>query len=253
MKKRHITNKSKINVIICFILKLLVILSAINQGLQKNLVNVLLCVLTLLLFKLLDFVTKDFKIKLPNTLVVIVYIFIFSANILGEVQNFYGIFPEWDTMLHIINGFICAAVGFSLIDIMNSKSISINPIFITIVAFCFSMTMGVFWEFIEFSIDHYLNLDMQKDQTINKISSVYLNINKENNPIKINNINKTIIYTNKDNYIIEDGYLDIGLGDTIKDLFVNFIGALIFSFIGYSYIKNKEKHLFLEMFIPKKV
>ena len=47
------------------------------------------------------------------------------------------------------------------------------------------------------------------------------------------------------------GYLDIGILDTMKDLFVNFIGAVVFSFIGYFYVKNRGKGWFAKRFIPK--
>ena len=211
-----------------------------------------MCVLTLVLFTLPDLVSRKLNLKLPNTLEAVVYIFIFSAEILGEIQNFYGVFPHWDTLLHTINGFICAAVGFSLADLLNENAddIEMTPAFLALVAFCFSMTIGIFWEFIEFSIDHYLAMDMQKDQIVYAISSVELNKKMSNKPIRIDNINKTIIY-NDSGITIVDGYLDIGIYDTMKDLFVNFVGALVFSMIGYVYIKNRDKHPFAEMFIPK--
>ncbi len=94
---------------------------------------------------------------------------------------------------------------------------------------------------------------MQKDRIIQRISSVELNESGENTPVKINNIEKTEIYS-KDGTIttIENGYLDIGIIDTMKDLFVNFIGAIAYSFIGYTYIKNREKYKFAKNFIPVK-
>ena len=92
---------------------------------------------------------------------------------------------------------------------------------------------------------------MQKDRIVQRISSVKLNENGENSPVKINNIEKTEIYS-KDGTIttIENGYLDIGIIDTMKDLFVNFIGAIVYSFIGYIYIKTRGKYKFAKNFIP---
>lgn len=253
MKKKNITDKSKTNIIIYLLLRTLVIISLIAQGFHGNWNNVFLCVLTLILFTLPDLLSKKLSLKLPNTLEAIVYIFIFSAEILGEIQNFYGVFPHWDTMLHTLNGFLCAAVGFSLVDLLNNNidAIDITPAFVSLVAFCFSMTIGVFWEFVEFSIDKYLDKDMQKDQIVDKINSVKINEETSNEIVSIKNIQKAIVYTDDSSIVINDGYLDIGLYDTMKDLFVNFIGAIIFCLIGYVYIKNRDEHSFAEMFIPK--
>ena len=48
-----------------------------------------------------------------------------------------------------------------------------------------------------------------------------------------------------------DHQLDIGLLDTMKDLFVNFIGAVVFSVIGYFYVKGRGKGTFASRFIPR--
>lgn len=259
MKKKmskKVREKATLNIAIYFILRILVVLSMVAQGMHGNWNNVFLCILTLLLFTVPTFISKTFNIKLPNTLEITVYLFIFASEILGEIQNFYGIFTHWDTMLHTLNGFLCASVGFSLIDILNNTDelrIHLTPIFVSLVAFCFSMTIGVIWEFGEFTVDQFLHKDMQKDRIINEISSVKINPKEENEPIYIDNINKTIIYSNnnKTTTVIEGGYLELGLNDTIKDLFVNFIGAIVFSIIGFLYLKNREGYKFAEKFIAK--
>ena len=127
-----------------------------------------------------------------------------------------------------------------------------TPIFVALVAFCFSMTIGVLWEFGEFAADRYLNLDMQKDRVVQKISSVTLNKENKNDPVVIDNINKTEIYSNNNQNIttIENGYLDLGIIDTMKDLVVNFIGAIVFSVLGFLYIKDRDEYRFIERFIP---
>ena len=255
MKKERKTKSSKKtkNITIYFVLRILVVISLVGQAIRGNWNNVFLCVGTLLLFTMPTFLSKQFHADLPTTLEIIVYLFIYSAEILGEIQNFYGIIPHWDTMLHTLNGFLCAAVGFSLIDILNHNEnfhINMSPAFAALVAFCFSMTIGILWEFGEFTVDYYLNKDMQKDSIINKISSVKINEEGKNEPIIIEDINQTIIQ-NEEEVIIIDGYLDIGLIDTMKDLFVNFLGALVFSVLGYLYTKNREGFRFTELFLPK--
>ncbi len=236
------------------ILRFLVILCMVEQSLKGNWNNVFMCFVTLILFTVPTIASRTFKVKLPTTLEIIVYLFIFSAEILGEIQNFYGIFKHWDTMLHTLNGFLAAAIGFSLIDILNRNErfhIKMTPIFVSLVAFCFSMTIGVLWEFGEFAVDRYLDKDSQKDRIVTKISSVELNNENKNEPVIIDNIKKTKIYSNNSKITtIEGGYLDIGIIDTMKDLFVNFIGAVVFSVLGFLYIKDRDEYQFIERFIP---
>lgn len=251
--KYNQTNKKSI--IVYSVLRLLVIISMIFQIVLGNISNALMCIVALVLFTLPTIISEKFKIGIPSLLETIIYLFIFSSAILGEINNFYGLIPFWDTMLHTLNGFICAGIGFSLVDLLNQsgQKINLSPLYVAIVAFCFSMTIGVLWEFYEFTADSLFRFDMQKDRIVQKISSVELNASGENNPIKINDIEKTEIYS-KDGTIttIENGYLDIGIIDTMKDLFVNFIGAIIYSFIGYIYIKSRGKYKFAKNFIPIK-
>lgn len=257
---KKVSPKAKENntltIVAYFVLRFLVILCMVGQSIHGNWNNVFLCLLTLILFTLPTIISRTFHITLPDTLEIIVYLFIFSSEILGEIQNFYGIFSHWDTMLHTLNGFLCAAVGFSLIDILNNTDnfhIKMTPSFVALVAFCFSMTIGVLWEFGEFAADRYLNKDMQKDRIVQKVTSVKLNPEGENIPIILENIKEVKIYSNQGEKVtvIEGGYLELGLIDTMKDLFVNFIGAIVFSTIGYLYIKNRDDYKFAERFIPR--
>ena len=241
---------------IYLILRFLVILCMILQLLRGDLNNALLCLLSLVLLFAPLFIQNKFEITLPDGLEIAIYLFIFSAEILGEINNFYGILPHWDTMLHTINGFLATAVGCSLVDLLNknSKSINLSPFYLCLVAFCFSMTIGVLWEFFEYAGDKFFNLDMQKDTIIQKISSVELNPDGENKPILFKDIDKTIIYDKEGNIlqVIENGYLDIGINDTMKDLFVNFIGAIVFSTLAFLGLKYNKNNSFINKFIPKK-
>lgn len=240
-----------------FVLRFLVIVTMVLQFIEGNYENVFMCALTLILFLIPIIIERKLNIKLPNTLEIIIFLFIFSAQILGEVQNFYGIFKYWDTILHTINGFLCAAIGFSMIDILNRSTKfhkMLTPAFVALVAFCFSMTVGVLWEFIEYGMDKTFNTDMQKDRVLSTISSVELNKEGKNKEEVVKDIEKTIIYGNlngKETVItINGGYLDIGINDTMKDLIVNFIGAVVFSILGLLYIKNRDEYRFAEEFMP---
>lgn len=248
--------KAKETLIVYFALRLLVIVCMVGQAMHGNWNNVFLCGFTLVLFTFPTLITNKFNIELPSFLEIIVYMFIFAAEILGEIQNFYGIFSHWDTMLHTLNGFLCAAVGFSLIDILNRGerfNIKLSPLFLSLVAFCFSMTIGVLWEFYEYASDRYFLLDMQKDRVVQVISSVELNKENKNVPVVLKDITKTeITYNNnKDTLTIEGGYLEVGINDTMKDLFVNFIGAVVFSILGFLYVKDRDEYKVIEKFIPR--
>ena len=211
------------NAIIYFILRFFVIVSLVFQLIHKNYNNVFLCILTLILFMIPTIVDKKLHIELPNALEIIILLFIFSAEILGEVRNFYGTFPHWDTILHTINGFL--------------------------------MAVGVCWEFFEYTFDKLTYTDMQKDKIVRNISSVALNEKNENVAILIKDIDKTIIEGKIDNkketIVINGGYLDIGLNDTIKDMMVNCVGAIIFSIIGYCYINGRKEGQVVKYFVPK--
>lgn len=248
----------KSSLLVYLVLRGLVIVCMILQILNGEWENVALCLLSLILFIIPFFIQNKFKITLPNTLEIIIFVFIFAAEILGEINNFYGIIPYWDTMLHTLNGFLATGVGFSLVDLLNenNKNFKLSPLYLAIVSFCFSMTIGVVWEFFEFSMDRYFKLDMQKDRVVETISSVHLDPEESNNPVVIDNIDKTIIYSKDSNGdVIEtiiDGYLDIGIIDTMKDLIVNFIGAITFSIIGALYVFNRDKYKIASNFIPVK-
>ena len=225
------------------------------QIFNGNFENVFLCVLTLLLFTMPGLLERKLDITLPNTLQIIILLFIYAAEILGEIGAYYVTFPYWDTVLHTLNGFLCAAIGFSLLDILNRHNearFHLSPLYLAIVAFCFSMTVGVIWEFFECTMDQLFFLDMQKDTVVNTIGSIMLDSTGGNTPYVLKNITDVIVVQadGTQTALGLGGYLDIGLLDTMEDLFVNFIGALTFSIIGYFYVRSRGKNKFAKRFIP---
>ena len=171
---------------------------------------------------------------------------------MGEINSYYTKIPYWDTMLHTINGFLMAAIGFTLVDIFNRSerfSVKLSPLFLAIVAFCFSMTVGVLWEFFEFAADTYLHMDMQKDWIVHEINSVMFNPDGLN---IVEHVKIDSLIVNGEDWIAKyGGYIDIGLIDTMKDLIVNFIGAVVFSIIGFFYVKSRGQGKFASAFIPR--
>lgn len=212
--------------------------------------SVFIALLSLGLFMIPSIISKTLDVDIPPTLEAIIYVFIFAAEILGEINAFYVKIPIWDTMLHTTNGFLMAAIGFALVDIMNRSdrfSMKLSPFFLAFVAFCFSMTVGVMWEFFEFSMDMFLGQDMQKDWIINTVTSVKLDPTGGNTPTSVA-INSVVI--NGEEWQL-GGYLDIGIIDTMKDLMVNFVGAVVFSVFGFLYVKSKGEGKLANSLIPK--
>ena len=204
----------------------------------------------LALFMLPLFIRRRFGIELPSTMQMIIIFHIFACEILGELSCYYVKYEYWDTIMHTAWGFLCAALGFSLVDILNHdnrRHFSLSPAYVAITAFCFSMTIGVLWEFFEFGADRLFMIDMQKDTIVTSFASVMLDETNSNIPIVVSGITDTAINGQP---LGLGGYLDIGLFDTMEDLFVNFIGALVFSVIGYFALK-KNSNVFVSHFVPR--
>ena len=252
---RHLWKEKRSVTLVYILLRTSVVLVMLAQIFNRNFENVFLCVLTLLLFMMPSVMKRKLDVELPNTLEIIILLFIYAAEILGEIGAYYVTFPYWDTVLHTLNGFLCAAIGFSLVDILNrssSERFNLSPLYMAIVAFCFSMTVGVIWEFFECTMDQLFFLDMQKDTVVSAIGSIMLDAAGGNHPVVIKNITDVIIVQadGTQTALGLGGYLDIGLLDTMEDLFVNFIGALTFSIIGYFYVKSRGENKFAKRFIP---
>ena len=240
----------KVTFAVYVVLRLVVIAVLVLSLINRRFENVFVCAMTLVLFLVPAFFQKNFGIELPSTLEIIIMLFIFAAEILGEIGAYYVKVPLWDTMLHTVNGFLCAAVGFSLVDLLNRNNrfkFHLSPLYLSIVAFCFSMTIGMLWEMFEFSADMLFATDIQKDFVVTKISSVALDPTLSNKAVIVDNISE--VYVNGEPLGL-GGYLDIGIIDTMKDLIVNFVGAVVFSVIGFFYVKSRGKGRFAKRFIP---
>ena len=232
------------------VLRLIVLATLVSSVIRGEYESAFICLLVLALFMLPFFIQQNFGIELPSTLEIIILLFIFAAEILGELECYFITYPHWDSMLHTTTGFLCAATGFALIDILNRNSrikFELSPIYVALAAFCFSMTVGVLWEFFEFGMDRLFHMDMQKDTVVQSITSVMLDPTNRNIPVTIDGIHSVAVNGQDLGF---DGYLDIGLYDTMADLFVNFIGAVVFSTIGYFYIKQRGKGRLAKAFIP---
>lgn len=166
------------------------------------------CILGVIALHLPDIFMRRFSRKVPSLMVVMYIIFLYAAIFLGEVRSFYYNIPNWDTILHTFSGGMLGALGFSIVTLLNKTEkipMNLSPFFVSLFAFSFAITIGVFWEFYEFSFDGLLGLNMQK-------------------------------------FMLEDGTQLIGraaLADTMEDLFVDALGAFIISLLGYLSIRYK--------------
>lgn len=180
------------------------------------LIQCLLGIVAIFIPKLLS---KKNKFKMPNMMYIIYMIFLYAAIFLGEVRDFYYRVPHWDTILHTFSGGGIGALGFSVVSLLNkSEDIKFNlsPFFVSLFAFCFAVSIGVFWEIYEFSFDGILGLNMQK-------------------------------------FALENGVDLVGrlaLKDTMKDLIVDALGAFVMCAIGYVSLKHKKG--WIEKFIITK-
>ena len=239
------TKENKTAFIIYTVLRILIVVVMIRAIIIGNYEAVFTCILTLLLLLIPSFLKGALRISIPPLFESIIYLFIFSANILGELAHFYSHIPIWDTMLHTLNGFLFAAVGFSTVDLLNrnSKKVKLSPLYLTLVAFCVSMTIGVLWEFFECGMDLFFGKDMQKDFIVDTIRSCKLDPTNNQKVFEVKDIVNTTITTRSGKAVtVEGGYLDIGLLDTMKDMFVNFIGAVVFCIFGFIYVKVGSKN-----------
>ena len=238
-----------------FLLRALVLVTLVRSAFLGHYEHMMLCVLTLLLLLLPSLIEHTLDIELPDLLESIILLFIFAAEILGEIDAFYIRIPFWDTILHTTWGFLCAGIGFALFDILNrsdSSKIKLTPLYMAISAIAFSMCIGACWEIFEYFADCFIGVDMQKDTLVQGINTVWLDPTNSNITIPVRDIVSSQINLASGEVIpIPGGYLDIGIHDTMADLIVNLIGALVFAVLGFAYVKTRDHNSFAARFIPR--
>ena len=225
------------------LLRVMVLIVMIRSLIIHNYQSAATCILVMLLFLLPAFLEDQLSLTIPPLFQSVIFGFIFAAEILGEIDHYYVKIPGWDTILHTINGFLFAAVGFSAVYLLNrgSEYFDLSPLYLSLMAFCVSMTVGVLWEFFECSMDLFFDMDMQKDFVIQQFASVRLDPLNSGEVIQVQGITDTVIHTmSGETFTVENGYLDVGILDTMKDLLVNLIGAVVFSVLGFFTLKDSR-------------
>ena len=229
----------------------------IRQILAGDVGHSVLCGVSLVLIFLPLLLQKYMKIYMPGPLAALLALSVFASAVLGEVEQYYLVYPHWDTVLHGVDGFVTAALGFALMDVMNH-----NPAFhfvpfpkwVGLWTFCFSMTVGLIWEFVEFLCDWFLKTDMQKDILRQKLSTIWFT-GDTGTTTQMIDIQQTVItgYQNGKltDWTISGGFLDIGLLDTMQDLLACGVGALIFVVLLSGYLKTRRITPGQKNWIPK--
>lgn len=215
MKKKQNKNpekrKKNINMVLSNIIRVLLVIFLIINFFTGDHSQDFLIVVTFALTYYPSILEKRFGVYLPKRLQIVITLFIFAAQVLGELADFYERIPWWDTMLHTISGVVLGLVGFLFVYLLNEKgnvNVNLSPKFVIIFAFCFALTMGVFWEFFEYGADRIFGFNMQKFR-----------------------------FEGQD-----------GLVDTMNDLIVDALGALFACVCGHFYIKKYKDTLFNDYF-----
>ncbi len=168
-------------------------------------------VMTLLLFILPTILEKRIAIRIPPSLQIVILLFIFASMYLGEIHGYFYRYRWWDRMLHSASAVILSYSGFILIFTLNKDNqvdIKLSPKFMALFSFCFGLMVCTLWEIFEYGVDCIFGVDMQKAR------------------------NLELIYGTFDTRL--------GVKDTMKDLIVDTIGALVVSLIGYFHLKRKK-------------
>ena len=128
------------------VLRVLILVALVRQLMRGSYESAFFCVLALVLLYLPSWLQVKLRVELPPPLEITILCFIFAAEILGEVNAFYVVVPNWDTMLHTLNGFLAAAVGLSMVILLNDNEkvvFDLSPFFLALLAFCFSTAGGL--------------------------------------------------------------------------------------------------------------
>ncbi|MCM1052803.1 MAG: DUF2238 domain-containing protein [Ruminococcus sp.] len=229
--------KIKSSFLLLSLLVIIILVSIVNAFAISNYYHLFLCFYSLLLLIIPSLVIKKLRINVSDFLLILYYASVFSSNILGEVYHFYVNTSYFDVFVHFLTGFFMASLFFTLIK--NFTPLKKNHLLISAISVSLSLTFSVGWELFEYSCDKLLLTDMQQDTLISNISSLNLDKSESYKPVKVEDIHKIILYNANNDIlkIIEGGYLDIGLNDTMSDLLIAFIGAFISSVFSYLYFK----------------
>ena len=167
------------------------------------------------------FVERTGKVCVPNCMSVAFVLFCMAHFVFGEIGELYVKSKFYDSVLHTLSGSMIAILSFSIIRILNNNEkidLKLNPLFVAIFVVCFTVTVGVVWEIVEFAVDAISGSNMQRYSD---------SVTRE--PF----MGKEAVF------------------DTMKDLILDLIGSLVVAFVSYIDLKIKKRHVAVRWFIEK--
>ncbi len=186
-----------------------------------------------------DLAQKLFKFRIQDTLYIFI-IFYTICPLLGYSYNLYYYLKWWDDILHAFAGVIFAMLGAYLPKVLN-KSGEASLALCAFSAFFFSVAISGLWELVEFSMDSFFLTDMQKDTMLYSMRPSYLLSELIGTPKgELGEISEIGMILNGQTY---EGYVDLGIIDTMKDVFVETMGAVVYVII---YRAGDGKHFIFE-------
>ena len=172
----------------------------------------------LLVLRIPQFIKDKNHFQIPNLLDFILISFAFSGFILGDVFNFYGKIPYWDSILHAFSGVVIAYVGFIVIEYLDKEytiPLSISPLFMSLTVVSVALAIGAVWEIGEYTVDDIFHTNNQQYMKSTR-STLY---DKDDVPLVGHE----------------------ALADTMKDLMLDLGGAVVVATIEYKKIERKQK------------
>jgi uncharacterized membrane protein YjdF len=196
------------------LLQIIMLSGLIGAIWKQQWLNSLIIAGIILISLLPQMLARRFRVVIPHEFQLLTIGFIFASLFLGEVHGYYTRFWWWDIVLHTSSGFLLGIIGFLLVYVLNETeriNLNMRPGFVAFFAFLFAVGTGAIWEIFEFSMDSLFDTNMQKA-------------------------------------MLGDAS---GLTDTMWDLIVDTVGALVISVLGYGYLKTTQTHAFLARWIRK--
>lgn len=240
---KHIKTRIKTDVfsfVVILLYAALCLFSMIYSFSLMQIRNGLLCILFFSLSFLVYPIEYWLKIKIVPICLVLI-LFIAYGSVLGTCHEFYSMFPVFDLILHGTSGLVFACCGFTLMQLLIGKPTTTKKFFACMLfGFMFTLALAVLWELFEFSVYSIMGFDMMEDSIIDGFAS-YLLAGNHSEIVNVDGITQTIIYYGNEQSIVIEGYLDIGLLDTITDMFICFAGSVVFMVVSIvSHFKCKK-------------
>ncbi len=165
--------------------------------------------------------------RMPTAVTVMLLVLAAGGILLGPCFDFYFLIPSWDDFLHTLSGFLFSCFGCAVMCAVVQPKDGKRFAFCVVMGMMACLAVLLLWEMVEYAGTAFLAVDMQEDCLIHDFHSFFL-AGTHSHVVEVDNITKTVIYYGNGQVLELDGYLDLGLIDTLNDLLVGVIGAVVF-------------------------